>query len=83
MGHPYMILLVMLCQTLVYKEVTALFQLSNRKPSFRDLGTYIYPCLCGRRRGQCQGPRRICEKGEVEQDPKLVCSVLSGVTASR
>lgn len=31
MGHPYMILLVMLCQTLVYKEVTALFQLSNRK----------------------------------------------------
>ncbi|GHJ84596.1 hypothetical protein NliqN6_0998 [Naganishia liquefaciens] len=29
MGHPYMILLVMLCQTLVYKEVTALFQLSN------------------------------------------------------
>jgi hypothetical protein len=26
-----MILLVMLCQTLVYKEVTALFQLSNRK----------------------------------------------------
>lgn len=30
MGHPYMILLVMLCQTLVYKEVTALFQLSNR-----------------------------------------------------
>lgn len=32
MGHPYMILLVMLCQTLVYKEVTALFQLSSRKP---------------------------------------------------
>ncbi|KAI5448875.1 phosphatidate cytidylyltransferase [Naganishia albida] len=29
MGHPYMILLVMLCQTIVYKEVTALFQLSN------------------------------------------------------
>lgn len=33
MGHPYMILLVMLCQTLVYKEVTALFQLSNRMPA--------------------------------------------------
>ncbi|KAK4689821.1 phosphatidate cytidylyltransferase, partial [Tremellales sp. Uapishka_1] len=29
LGHPYMILLVMLCQTLVYKEVTALFELSN------------------------------------------------------
>lgn len=29
MGHPYMILLVMLCQTLVYKEVTALFELSR------------------------------------------------------
>ncbi|ORX34526.1 cytidylyltransferase family-domain-containing protein [Kockovaella imperatae] len=32
LGHPYMILLVMLCQTLVYKEVTALFDL-------RDEGT--------------------------------------------
>jgi phosphatidate cytidylyltransferase len=29
MGHPYMILLVMLCQTLVYKEVTALFALRD------------------------------------------------------
>ncbi|OCF76758.1 phosphatidate cytidylyltransferase [Kwoniella mangroviensis CBS 8886] len=29
MGHPYMILLVMLCQTLVYKEVTALFDLRD------------------------------------------------------
>lgn len=38
MGHPYMILLVMLCQTIVYKEVTALFQLSNRKPKFPDPG---------------------------------------------
>jgi phosphatidate cytidylyltransferase len=31
MGHPYMILLVMLCQTLVYKEVTALFALRDRE----------------------------------------------------
>ncbi len=31
MGHPYMILLVMLCQALVYKEVTALFALRDRK----------------------------------------------------
>lgn len=30
-GHPYMILLVMLCQALVYKEVTALFNLRDRK----------------------------------------------------
>lgn len=30
-GHPYMILLVMLCQTLVYKEVTALFNLRDRE----------------------------------------------------
>jgi len=29
MGHPYMILLVMVCQTLVYKEVTALFALRD------------------------------------------------------
>ncbi|WVR04510.1 hypothetical protein IAU60_001514 [Kwoniella sp. DSM 27419] len=29
MGHPYMILLVMLCQALVYKEVTALFDLRD------------------------------------------------------
>ncbi|WVW78640.1 hypothetical protein I302_100600 [Kwoniella bestiolae CBS 10118] len=29
MGHPYMILLVMLCQMLVYKEVTALFDLRD------------------------------------------------------
>lgn len=32
-GHPYMILLVMLCQALVYKEVTALFNLRDRKSS--------------------------------------------------
>lgn len=30
MGHAYMILLVMLCQTLVYREVTALFSLKNK-----------------------------------------------------
>ncbi|WWC87060.1 uncharacterized protein L201_001945 [Kwoniella dendrophila CBS 6074] len=29
LGHPYMILLVMLCQALVYKEVTALFDLRD------------------------------------------------------
>ena len=29
LGQPYMILLVMLCQTLVYKEVTALFDLRD------------------------------------------------------
>lgn len=29
MGHAYMILLVMLCQTLVYREVTALFTLAQ------------------------------------------------------
>lgn len=29
LGHPYMILLVMLCQMLVYKEVTALFELRD------------------------------------------------------
>ncbi|KAK7472818.1 phosphatidate cytidylyltransferase [Stygiomarasmius scandens] len=29
MGHAYMILLVMLCQTLVYREVTALFSLRS------------------------------------------------------
>lgn len=32
MGHAYMIVLVFLCQTLVYREVTALFSL-KRKPS--------------------------------------------------
>ncbi|GFZ46692.1 CDP-DG synthase [Saitozyma sp. JCM 24511] len=29
LGHPYMILLVLLCQALVYKEVTALFDLRD------------------------------------------------------
>lgn len=31
LGHPYMILLVMLCQAVVYKEVTALFDLTDRE----------------------------------------------------
>lgn len=31
LGHAYMILLVMLCQTLVYREVTALFSLKSAK----------------------------------------------------
>ena len=31
MGHAYMIVLVFMCQTLVYREVTALFSL-KRKP---------------------------------------------------
>lgn len=38
-GHPYMILLVMLCQALVYSEVTALFNLRDRElsiPSMAD-----------------------------------------------
>ncbi|EIW65473.1 hypothetical protein TREMEDRAFT_46158 [Tremella mesenterica DSM 1558] len=30
LGHPYMILLIMVCQTLVYKEVTALFELRDQ-----------------------------------------------------
>lgn len=30
MGHAYMIILVMLCQTLVYREVTALFSLKTK-----------------------------------------------------
>src|ERR1700691_4546674 len=32
MGHVYMIILVMLCQMLVYREVTALFSLRNATP---------------------------------------------------
>ena len=30
MGHAYMVVLVMLCQTLVYREVTALFSLKRK-----------------------------------------------------
>ncbi|KAG6857681.1 hypothetical protein H0H87_004097 [Tephrocybe sp. NHM501043] len=36
LGHAYMILLVMLCQTLVYREVTALFSLKSTKPETYD-----------------------------------------------
>lgn len=32
MGHAYMVILVMLCQTLVYREVTALFSLKDVSP---------------------------------------------------
>lgn len=37
MGHPYMIVLVEICQTLVYKEVTALFGFSARKSLVRPV----------------------------------------------
>ncbi|KAH9948947.1 phosphatidate cytidylyltransferase, partial [Amylocystis lapponica] len=36
MGHAYMIVLVMLCQTLVYREVTALFSLKRADSDKRD-----------------------------------------------
>ncbi|KAF8633382.1 hypothetical protein AX17_004553 [Amanita inopinata Kibby_2008] len=36
LGHAYMILLVILCQTLVYREVTALFSLKSATPESRD-----------------------------------------------
>ncbi|KAF8810665.1 hypothetical protein BYT27DRAFT_7240645 [Phlegmacium glaucopus] len=36
LGHAYMILLVMLCQTLVYREVTALFSLKTAAPESPD-----------------------------------------------
>lgn len=37
MGHVYMIMLVLLCQTLVYREVTALFSLRNTTPESGEL----------------------------------------------
>lgn len=37
MGHVYMVILVMLCQTLVYREVTRLFTLMDAK-SVADSG---------------------------------------------
>ncbi|PPQ67251.1 hypothetical protein CVT25_005835 [Psilocybe cyanescens] len=37
LGHTYMILLVMLCQTLVYREVTALFSLKTATPESQDV----------------------------------------------
>ncbi|KAH7916504.1 cytidylyltransferase family-domain-containing protein [Hygrophoropsis aurantiaca] len=39
MGHVYMIILVMLCQTLVYREVTALFSLKGATPESFDVET--------------------------------------------
>jgi phosphatidate cytidylyltransferase len=36
LGHAYMILLVMLCQTIVYREVTALFSLKSSTPESDD-----------------------------------------------
>ncbi|KAF7315625.1 Phosphatidate cytidylyltransferase [Mycena indigotica] len=38
MGHTYMILLVMLCQTLVYREVTALFSLTTSEEETKKHG---------------------------------------------
>ena len=37
MGHAYLIVLVMLCQTVVYREVTALFSLRNATPEMNDI----------------------------------------------
>lgn len=37
MGHVYMIMLVLLCQTLVYREVTALFSLKNTASELGEL----------------------------------------------
>lgn len=36
MGHVYMIMLAMLCQTIVYREVTALFSLTSHAPDFGE-----------------------------------------------
>jgi phosphatidate cytidylyltransferase len=36
LGHIYMIILVFVCQTLVYREVTALFALSHNEPPDPD-----------------------------------------------
>ncbi|KAJ7783220.1 cytidylyltransferase family-domain-containing protein [Mycena metata] len=38
LGHTYMILLVMLCQTLVYREVTALFSLTSSEEESKKNG---------------------------------------------
>ncbi|KAJ6499934.1 cytidylyltransferase family-domain-containing protein [Mycena vitilis] len=38
LGHTYMILLVMLCQTLVYREVTALFSLTSPEEESKKTG---------------------------------------------
>ena len=36
MGHIYMIILVFVCQALVFREVTSLFSLSHREPIHLD-----------------------------------------------
>jgi phosphatidate cytidylyltransferase len=36
LGHVYMIMLVLVCQTLVYREVTALFSLTHSKHDPRE-----------------------------------------------
>jgi phosphatidate cytidylyltransferase len=36
MGHVYMIILVMVCQTMAYREVTALFALATTELSAKD-----------------------------------------------
>ncbi|KAF9465042.1 cytidylyltransferase family-domain-containing protein [Collybia nuda] len=40
LGHAYMVLLVMLCQSLVYREVTALFSLKSTKPEAHDVDSH-------------------------------------------
>ena len=51
MGHAYMIILVFICQTLVYREVTALFSLKgkgdreevdNKDPWSKTLNWYFF-----------------------------------------
>jgi phosphatidate cytidylyltransferase len=37
MGHAYMIILVLICQTIVYREVTALFSLKSVTPESKDV----------------------------------------------
>jgi len=37
MGHVYMIMLAMLCQTIVYREVTALFSLKSHAPESGEI----------------------------------------------
>jgi phosphatidate cytidylyltransferase len=49
-GHPYMILLVMLCQALVYSEVTALFNLRDRKSTIGDIADDRWSTSCWTRR---------------------------------
>ena len=61
-GHPFMIMLVLVCQTLVYKEITALFDLRDGELNF----VWARHKLTGR--GQKEDWRGRC----VEQDAQLV-----------